>query len=97
MRNFTITKYYSGDQIEKNEMGGACSECGREERRGVYRVVMEKPERKRQLGRHRHRWEENTKIVLQDVGCGVMDWIDLAQDRDRLGALVNAVMNLRVP
>ena len=66
------------------------------ESRGVYRVLVEKPEGKRPLGRPRHRWEDNTKMDLQEVGCGGMDWIDLAQDRDRCGALVNAVMNLRV-
>ena len=51
----------------------------------------------RPLGRHRHRWEDNIKMVLQEVRCGGMDWIELAQDRDRWRALVNAVMKLRVP
>jgi len=67
------------------------------ERRGVYRVLVGKPEGKRPLGRPRHRWEDNIKIDLQEVGCGGMDWIKLAQDRDRWRALVNAVMNLRIP
>jgi hypothetical protein len=67
------------------------------ESRGVYRVLMGKSEVKRQLGRPWHRWEENIKINLQEVGCGDLDWIDLAQDKDRGRALVNAVMNLRVP
>ena len=58
---------------------------------------MWKPEGKRTLWRHRHRWEDNIKMDLQDVGCGGIDWIDLAQDRYRWRALVNAVMNLRVP
>ena len=67
------------------------------ERRGVYRVLVRKPEGKRPLGRHRRRWENNIKMDLQEVGCGGMDWIELAQDRDRWRALVNAVMNRRVP
>ena len=58
---------------------------------------MGKPEGKRLLGRTRHRWEDNIKIDLQEVGCGGMDWIDLAQYRDRWQALVNVVMNLLVP
>ena len=67
------------------------------DRRGVYRVLVGKREGKRPLGRPRPRWEENIKMDLQEVGCGGMDWIDPAQDRDRWRALVNAVMNLRVP
>jgi len=66
------------------------------EGRGVYRVLVEKLKGKRPLGRPRRRWEDNIKMDLQEVGCGGMDWIELAQDRDRLRALVNAVMNLRV-
>jgi len=56
-----------------------------------------KPEENRPLGRPRHGWKDNIKMDLQEVGCGVMDWIEVAQDRDRWRALVNAVMNLRVP
>ena len=67
------------------------------ERRGVYRVLVGKPEGKRPLGRPRCRWEDNIKLDLQKVGCGFMDWIELAPDRDRWRALVNAVMNLLVP
>jgi hypothetical protein len=63
----------------------------------VYRVLVEKPEGKRPLGRPRRRWEDNIKMDLQEVGCGGMDWIQLVQDRDRWRALVSAVMNLRVP
>ena len=67
------------------------------ERRGIYSVLVGKPERKRPPGRPRRRWENNIKMDLQEVGCGGMDWIEVAKDRDRWGALVNAVMNLRVP
>jgi len=65
--------------------------------RGVYRVWVGKPDRKRPLRRSRHRWEDNIKMELQEVGCGGMDWIDLAHDRDRWWALVNVIMNLQVP
>ena len=58
---------------------------------------MGKPEGKRPLGRPRRRWEDNINIDLQEMGCESMEWIDMAQDRDRWRALVNAVMNLRVP
>jgi hypothetical protein len=67
------------------------------ERRAAYRVLVGKREGKRQFGRLRRKWEDNIKISLQELGCGGMDWIDLAQDRDRCRALVNAVINLRVP
>jgi len=67
------------------------------EERGVYRVLVGKPEGKRPMGRHRRRWVDNIMMGLQEVGCGYMDWIGLAQDRDRWRTLVSAVMNLRVP
>jgi hypothetical protein len=67
------------------------------EGRGVYRVLVGKPEGKRPLGRPRLRWEDNIKMDLQEVQCGGMDWIELAQDKDRWRTLVNAVINLRVP
>ena len=63
----------------------------------AYSMLVGKDEGKRQLGRPRRRWEDNIKMDLQKVGCGGMDWIELAQDRDRCRALVNAVMNLHVP
>jgi len=63
----------------------------------VYRVLVGKLEGKGQLGRPGCRWEDNIKMDLQEMGCGGMDWIDLAQVRDRWRALVNGVMNLRVP
>jgi hypothetical protein len=67
------------------------------ERRGVYRVLVGKPDKKSPLGRPRRRWEDNIKMYLQEVGCGDIDWLELAQDRDRWRVLVNAVMNFRVP
>ena len=65
--------------------------------RGMYRVLVKKPEGKRPLGRPRHRWVDNIRMELQEVGCGYMDWNGLAQDRDRWRTLVSAVINLRVP
>ena len=67
------------------------------EERGVYRLLVGKPEGKRPLGRPRRRWVDNIRMDLQEVGCGYMDWIGLAQDRDSWRTLVSAVMNLRVP
>ena len=67
------------------------------ERRGVYRVLVGKPEGKRPLGRPRRRWEDNIKMALQEVGCEGMDWIELDQDRDWCRKLVNEVTKLRIP
>jgi len=67
------------------------------ERRGLYSALVGKPEGRRPLGRPRRRWEDNIKMDLQEVGCADMDWIDLAQDRDRWRALASGVMSLRVP
>jgi hypothetical protein len=67
-----------------------------EKGRGVYRVLVGKPEKKRPLVRPRLRWEDNIKTDLQKVECGGMDWIELAQDKDRWRELVNVLMNLRV-
>ena len=67
------------------------------EERREYRVLVGKPEGKRPLGRPKRRWVDNIRMDLQEVGCGYVDWIGLAQDRDRWRTLVSAVMNLRVP
>ena len=67
------------------------------EERGLYRVLVGKPEGKRPLGRNRRRWVDNIRMDLQEVGCGYVDWIGLAQDSDRWRTLVVTVMNLRVP
>ena len=67
------------------------------EERGAYRVLVGKPEEKRPLGRPRRRWVDNIWMDLQEVGCGYVEWIGLAQDRVRWWTLVSAVMNLRVP
>jgi hypothetical protein len=83
-----------GNQVEKNEMGGECSTYG--ERIGAYRILVGRPEGRRQVGRPRHRWEDNIKMDLKKVGWD-MDWIMPTQDRDIWRAFVNAVMNLRVP
>jgi hypothetical protein len=76
-------------------MGGPCSTYG--ESRDVYRDLVRKPEGKKPLGRHSLRREDNINVNFQEVGCEEMDWIDLAQDRDRWWALVNAVLKLQVP
>ena len=67
------------------------------ERRGLYRILVGKPEGKRPLGRPRRKWEDKIKKDLQEVGCRFVDWIELAEDRDSWRSLVIAVVNLRVP
>ena len=82
--------------IKSRRMRWAGHVARMEEGRGVHKVLVGKPEGKRPLGRRKRRWEDNIKMDLQDVACGGMDWIDLAQGKDRWRAVVNAVMNLRV-
>ena len=67
------------------------------EMRDAYRILVGKPQGMRPIGRPRRRWEDNIKMNLQEVGCGYMDWIELAQGTDRCQALVNTAMNVRVP
>ena len=83
--------------IKSRRMRWAGHVASMRERRGVYRVLVRKPERKRPLGRPRRRWEDSMKMDLQEVGCGGMDWMELAENMDRWRALVTAVMNIRVP
>jgi hypothetical protein len=78
-----------------NVMVRKCNTYG--ERKGLYRVFVVKREEKRQFGRPRYGWEDNIKMDLQEVRCGDMNWIDLAQDKYSWRSLVNAVMILRVP
>jgi hypothetical protein len=74
-----------------------CSLVYRVQKRNVYRLLVRKPEGKRPLGRPRRRWVDNIKMDLLEMGWGAVDWIGLAQDRDKWRAHVNAVMKLRVP
>jgi len=80
---------------EQNEMGWECGTYGGGQE--VYRVLVGKPDGKRPLGRPRRRWVDNIRMDLQEVGCGYMDLIGMAQDRDRWRTIVSAVMNFRVP
>jgi hypothetical protein len=84
-----------GDKFKKNKMGGHVEHIG--EMRGIYRVLVGKPMGNRQHGRPRHRCKNNIKMDIQEMGCGGMDWINLAQDRARCWELVNVVINFRVP
>jgi hypothetical protein len=76
-------------------MGGACGTHG--EVKGAYNILVVKPEGRRALGRPRRRWEDKIKMDLREIGFGDADWIHLTKDRDRWRALVNMVMNLRIP
>jgi hypothetical protein len=90
-----LTKYLSGDEIKKNEMGGACDMYGGHEK--CIQGFGGETRGKEPLGRPRPRWEDNIKVGLQEVGWGGMDCITVAQDRGRWRALVNVAVNLRVP
>ena len=83
--------------IKLRRMGWAEHVALTGKRKGVYRVLVGKPERKRPVGRPRRRWEDNIKMDLQEVVCWVLDQIDVAQSRNRWRAPVNEVLNLRVP
>ena len=91
---FSTTFVWNISHSRKN-WAGHVARMGEE--RGVYSVLVGKPEGKRPMGRPRRRWVDNITTYLQEVGCGYMDWIGLAQDRDRWRTLVSAVMNLGVP
>jgi len=101
LHNEELSDLYSSPNIvrviksRRMRWGGHVARMGEE--RVVYRVLVGKPEGKRPLGRPRRSWVGNIRMDLQEVGCGCMDWIGLAQDRDRWRTLVSAVMNLRVP
>ena len=101
LHNEELNDLYSSPNIvrvinsRRLRLAGHVARMGEE--RGVYRVLVGKPKGKRPLERPRFRWVDNIRMNLQEVGCGYMDWIGLAQDRDRWRTLVSAVMNIRVP
>ena len=101
LHNEELTDLYSSPNIVQVIKSGRMRWAGHvvrmDEEKGVYRVLVGKPERKRTLGRPRRRWADNIRTDLHEVGCGYMDWIGLAQDRDKWRTLVSTVMNLRVP
>ena len=101
LHNEELNDLYSSPNIvrviKSRRMRWAGHVAHKGEERIVYRVLVRKPEGKRPLGRPKRRWVDNIRMDLQEVGCGYMDWIKLAQDRDRWRTLVSAVMNLRVP
>jgi hypothetical protein len=83
------------NQVAEDEMGGPCSTNG--EKRNAYGLLVGKPEGKRPLGRPRRRWVDNIRMDLGEVGWGNVDWTGVAQDRNRWRAVVNSVLNFRVP
>jgi len=101
LQNEELNDLYSSPNIvrviksRRMRWGGHVARMGEE--RGVYRVLVGKPERKRPLGRPRRRWVDNIRMDLQEVRCGYVEWIGLVQDTDRWRTLVSGVMNLRVP
>jgi hypothetical protein len=101
LHNEDLHNLYSSPSIiriitsRRTRWAGHVAQMG--EKRNVYRLLVGKPDRKRPRGRPRHRWIDNIKIDLLEIGLSVVDWIGMAQDRYRWRALVNAVMNLRVP
>ena len=101
MHNEELNDLYSSPNIvwviKSRRMRWAGHVARMSEEREVYRDLVGKPEGRRPLRRPRRRWVDNIRMDLQEVGCGYMDWIVLAQDRDRWRTLVRAVMNLRVP
>jgi hypothetical protein len=101
LRNEELNDLYSSPNtvrvINSRRMRWARHVACMVESRSIYRVLVEKREGKRPLGRTRHRQEDNIKMDLQKLGCEGMKWIDLSHDRDKWQALVNVVMNLRVP
>jgi len=101
LHNEELNNLYSSPNIvrvmKSRRMGWAGHVARMGERKGVYRVLVEKPKGRKPLGRSRRRWDDNIRMDLREVGCGCVDWMELAQDRDMWRALVSAVMNLRVP
>ena len=101
LHNEELNDLYSSPNIvrviKSRRMRWAGHVARMEEGRSVHKVLVGKPEGKRPLGRPRHRWEDNIKMDLQEVGSGCGDWMGLAQDRERWWALVSTVMNSRVP